>query len=529
MIKPLGLKNGALVVLMMVALFLTAITPTYSADSPVAGSGAAGGGIDVLSRNVFGGASDDSFNAILATSDGGFVAVGRSSEFSFGNGSWDGVTGYGGWDAIAVKYSSTGSVEWAKNFGGEGDDYFSSVAATTDGGFVAVGRSSEFSFGTGSWVGVTRYGISDAIAVKFSSTGSVEWAKNFGGRGNDDFRSVAATSDGGFVAVGASDITSFRSRSWAGVTGYGYYDAVSVKYSSTGSVEWAKNFGGAGNDYFSSVATTSDGGFVAVGYSAMSSFGNGSWAGVTGYRFGGAMAVKYSITGSLEWAKNFGGTGIDYFSNVAATSEGGFVAVGHSSDLPFGNGSSADVTMYGIFDAIAVKFSSTGSVEWAKNFGGASYSNFSSVAVASDGGFVAVGSSDEPSFGNGSWEGVTGYGAEDAIAVKFSSTGSVEWAKNFGGEDWDYFNCVAATSDEGFIVVGHSNERSFGNGSWEGVTGHGGGAAIVVNYSNSGGYDIDDDSSLGNGIPLTIIIIGIVGITVTLGLIVIMAMKRKNK
>ena len=107
---------------------------------------------------------------MITTSDGGFVAVGNSDAF---DGDWPaGTTGKGGYDATIVKFNSSVVMVWAKNFGGTGNDYFNSVTATSDGGFIAVGFSGTFD---GDWTtaGVTGKGNNDTTIVKFDSTGSV--------------------------------------------------------------------------------------------------------------------------------------------------------------------------------------------------------------------------------------------------------------------------------------------------------------------------------------------------------------------
>jgi hypothetical protein len=66
-----------------------------------------------------------------------------------------------------------------------------------------------------------------------------------------------------------------------------------VKFKANGEVVWKKNFGGSGHDHFNSVTATTDGGIVAVGYSASGSFGNGDWTGVTGKGGNDAIIVKF--------------------------------------------------------------------------------------------------------------------------------------------------------------------------------------------------------------------------------------------
>ena len=70
----------------------------------------------------------------------------------------------------------------------------------------------------------------------------------------------------------------------------------------------------------------------------------------------------------------------------------------------------------------------------------------------------------------------------------------VQWKKNFGGSDDDYFQAVTAVSD-GIVYVGYSHcgnantPCSFGSGDWEGFTPKGDVASLdatIVKYDNAG-------------------------------------------
>ena len=71
---------------------------------------------------------------------------------------------------------------------------------------------------------------------------------------------VASTSDGGCVAVGYSE------KAISGIANKGGKDALIAKFSSSGNLEWANTIGGSRDDIFNAVAVKPDGsGYVAVG------------------------------------------------------------------------------------------------------------------------------------------------------------------------------------------------------------------------------------------------------------------------
>jgi hypothetical protein len=61
------------------------------------------------------------------------------------------------------------------------------------------------------------HGDSDVWLVKLSNIGALQWQKSFGGTGGDYARSIAMTSDSGFIVAGASYSEQYRSdqQPWA--------------------------------------------------------------------------------------------------------------------------------------------------------------------------------------------------------------------------------------------------------------------------------------------------------------------------
>lgn len=382
-------------------------------------------------------------------------------------------------NVIAFTYTVLPSeITFKKNLGGSGNDVYKSVTTLND-GYIAVGYSASASFGNGDWIGVTGKGINDAIIVKYDTGGNVVWKKNFGGSDYDLYNSVIAVNDG-YIVVGYSSSASFGNGDWIGVTGKGLSDAIIVKYDLSGNIVWKKHFGGSDTECYNSVSAVNDG-YIAVGYAWVKTFGSGDWIGVTGNDYDNSIIVKYDMNGNVVWKKNFGDSSWDHYESVTAVNDG-YIAVGYSAS--FGNGDWAGITGKGATDAVIVKYAINGNVLWKKNFGGADIDVYQSITAVDDG-YIAVGYSASTSFGNGDWIGTTKKGLEDAIIVKYDTSGNIMWKKNFGGSDDDTYMSLTAVSD-GYIAVGYSGPASFGNGDWVGATGKGSNDAIVVKYDING-------------------------------------------
>ena len=74
-------------------------------------------------------------NKIIATSDGGAVAVGWIYQESTN----PTITTNGNKDALIIKYNKDGKIEWFKNYGGSDDDEFTDIAQASDNSFRCVG------------------------------------------------------------------------------------------------------------------------------------------------------------------------------------------------------------------------------------------------------------------------------------------------------------------------------------------------------------------------------------------------------
>jgi len=238
--------------------------------------------------------NDDEARSVQQTSDGGYIVAGATQSF-----------GAGSTDVFLMKIDANGNLQWAKTYGGQNWDGVSSVQQTSDGGYIVAGET--VSFGDGS--------SSDFFLIKTDANGNVQWAKAYGGSGDDHAFSVRQTSDGGYIVAGYT-------RSF----GAGNWDIFLIKTDANGNVQWAKTYGGSGDDHAFSVRQTSDGGYIVAGYTR--SFGASNWD---------IFLIKTDANGNVQWAKTYGGSNEEKAYFVQQTSDGGYIVAGETRSFGAGN------------------------------------------------------------------------------------------------------------------------------------------------------------------------------------------------
>ena len=94
-----------------------------------------------------------------------------------------------------------------------------------------------------------------ALPMTANAQPTTVWSKAFGDIGEDRGIWVEQTSDGNFIAAG-----------YTGSKGSGALDVWLVKLDINGEILWDKTFGGSFDDKARSVTQTKDGGFIIAGY-----------------------------------------------------------------------------------------------------------------------------------------------------------------------------------------------------------------------------------------------------------------------
>ncbi|MGB9590105.1 MAG: hypothetical protein ACPL68_04395, partial [Candidatus Hydrothermia bacterium] len=135
-------------------------------------------------------------------------------------------------------------------------------------------------------------------------------------------------------------------------------------------------YGGPKHDVAGAILQAEDGGFLIAGETW--SFGAGK---------SDILVLKLSAGGSLEWARTYGGPGIDMATSLAGTTDGGCLVLGQTESYGAGE-----------YDLILMKLRDGGGVEWAETFGGPGSDSVGQAISLSGGELAVVGSS-------GSWGG----------------------------------------------------------------------------------------------------------------------------
>ncbi|NNE35784.1 MAG: hypothetical protein HKN13_11130 [Rhodothermales bacterium] len=232
-----------------------------------------------------------------------------------------------------------------------------------------------------------------------------------GGEDLDHGIFVAPTSDGGFVAVGYT-------RSF----GQGGEDVYLVKTDISGNVLWTQTYGGSGDDNGWAVREIA-GGLVIAGFT--NSSGSGDFD---------CYLIKATLEGELQWSKTFGGPGRERCWGFLPGTDGGYVLVGETASA--GRGTE---------DCYLIKTDASGDEVWSNTFGGEKGDRCFSIAHTDDGGFLLAGQTYSE-----------GAGDRDVYLIKTDASGTSQWSKTFGGAASDVGHYVARTADGDFIVTGYT-------------------------------------------------------------------------
>jgi hypothetical protein len=318
-------------------------------------------------------------------------------------------------DAFVRAYGSKGGELWTDEFGTSGIDQATAVAATASTIFVA-GSTDRALHGQKHRAGF------DAFVRAYSLGGAVLWTREFGSTGDDRALALAVNGGGVYVA-GTTDGRLGQARR-------GGLDGFVRKYSHAGAEQWTKQVGTALTDDVRAVAVDFLGVYVAGSTDgAFESTSNGGFDG---------FVQAYRSNGSTWWSSQFGTTGTDEISAMAAGRSA--IYVGGSTDGPF-----PEQVSQGGIDGFVRRLDHHGDEVWTRQFGSPATDDVNGVSATAAGIFFA-GSTD------GAFPDQTLVGETDAFLAKFNARGVQLWTTQFGTNDFDAGSALTANAGGAYVA-----------------------------------------------------------------------------
>jgi len=245
----------------------------------------------------------DALTAAIATADGGYL-ISFGSRSGIGGLKTD--TCRGDNDFFIVKLDSLGNKQWDKTYGGIGIDGPLDVIELRDGNFL-IGGASSSSVGadkTDEVVGTLN--SLDMWLIKIDDFGNKIWDKEFGGDNQDFITSIHQSIDGNYLLYGTSSSTPSGNKlaatkdtlSFAG-------DYWIVKVDSSGNKLWDKAFGGYNieEDVYGNIVEDFDGGVIMSGFSLSDMGGDKSENNLLPYPNYQIWLIRIDSAGNKSWDK----------------------------------------------------------------------------------------------------------------------------------------------------------------------------------------------------------------------------------
>lgn len=290
------------------------------------------------------------------------------------------------------------TVEWSTAVGGSGYEEARSAVPTDDGGYVLAGWTNRAR-------GSTR---EDVFVTRLTADGSVVWTRSIGGVGSDRAYSIVRIGDGYLVG---GTTRSFGPRQLCYL----------VRLDATGAILWDRTFGHRQSSGIRNLAVTSDGRFVATG-----------WTGVRRNDDSNDLLLfKIDAGGDLAWWREYVEPHWQLGHEVLEAADGGFVITGIARRPESGPGA------YGL-DGRVTKTDAQGKVQWARQTRRAGWDEWHGLTATADGYVVSGGVMMGPRM--------------QTCMMQIDTTGTVIWSRTYPASGFSWH--VSQDRAGGFVAVG---------------------------------------------------------------------------
>jgi uncharacterized delta-60 repeat protein len=328
-------------------------------------------------------------------------------------------TSAGNNDLVIIKINSNGGTVWEKFYDGPDNnrDIGRAIAVDADGNVFVTGES----YGAGNY---------DLLTLAFDSTGTLIWDHRYDGpaNGTDGATAIAVDTSGNVYVTGYSDgdpNSVFRQD-----------DYITIKYNSSGTVEWEMRYDGPGNyhDVAYSIAVDQNENVYVTG-------GSSGVGGTTRYDY---ATVKYNSGGNEIWVARYNHNDFNDTANEIAIDDSNNIYVTGSSDG----------TSLGIPNYATVKYNSAGNELWVSRYtGGGGGDEPNAIFINGSNNIYVTGQSKNTASPNN----------YDYLTINYNAAnGDTIWTARYNGpdDDTDVATSIASDLSGNLYVTGFSRGNS---------------------------------------------------------------------
>ena len=284
------------------------------------------------------------------------------------------------------------------------------------------------------------------------------WSVMYGGADVDVCMNAVRTSDGNYIAVGYTD--SF---------GAGERDIWVIKLNDDGDSLWSRTYGSPYYDYCHNIIDIGDGHFLLACSSGQRSRED-------------FLLLEINADGDSLWSRTYGGDAGEICNRITLDDDRGLIMAG--STRSYGSG---------LTDMWILKLDADREPVWDVPLGGDRTESCLTVVKTSDSGYLAGGYSTSDRISSDGW------------LVKLNQHGEIEWNRFYGGNNSDRIKEIIPT-EHGYLCFGYNaanfwlfEVNSDGAVIWEEIYG-----GIIYSYANdiiqtadhgwllTGAYHMDD-------------------------------------
>ncbi len=343
---------------------------------------------------------------------------------------------------------------WYSSPAGTLEDIPYGICVDYTGGNVCVtGKFQSKPMNMGNGISINHTGMKDYFVAKYDGQGNCIWAHEGGGDVTTEGREVIFDNEGNVIVTGAL----YGNSIFGGIslTGSGNWDVVTVKYTSTGDVIWAKKGSSKLQDRGNSLAKDTQGNYVVVGYFGGTGVDTVNFSGlkITGNGDRDIFVAKYNSAGDILWVKAAGSinSGEEGWGIATDLNDNIYICGQFQGTANFG---SYQLTSLGGRDAFVAKVSPQGDFLWAKSLGSTKDMYANDLDISSDKSEIAVvGYFTDTLVVNGNM--YFSNGADDSYLVRYDLDGNLKSVYSYGANLSDRAVTIAAAGGKKYWIGGH--------------------------------------------------------------------------